>query len=341
MVRDLVSVIIPTYNRAHLICGAIDSVLSQTYGSIEVLVVDDGSRDDSAELIRSRYGADARVRYFWQENQGVSAARNRGLREARGEFIALLDSDDLWLPAKLEAQVQVLRKIPEAGMVWTDMQAIDPQGHIQHARYLRRMYQAYRFFPTASALFTGEITIDLPAPETHVFHGDIFSPMVLGNLVHTSTVLIRASRREQVGFFNEQFRTGEDYPFHLKTCREGPVAFIDAPLIQYRIGAEDALSSPKYLMAIARNYLATLETTLGNDAKRIHLPRGVLERCHADACNWVGRETLEKGDRSGSRSYFLKSLSLHPLQTEGWKLLLRSCLPPSIETALRALLHKA
>ena len=109
MSKDLVSVIIPTYNRAMRCKTAVESVLSQTHENVEVIVIDDGSRDNTREVI---CGMDGRVRYIYQSNAGVSAARNRGLEEATGDYIAFLDSDDSWLPWKLEAQLSTLRAFP-------------------------------------------------------------------------------------------------------------------------------------------------------------------------------------------------------------------------------------
>ena len=107
MTRYLVSVIIPTYNRGYCLCEAIDSVLAQTYTNIEIIVVDDGSTDSTEEILK-KYGPE--IQYLWQENQGVSSARNLGIRAAKGEWIAFLDSDDEWLPNKLERQLEELRK---------------------------------------------------------------------------------------------------------------------------------------------------------------------------------------------------------------------------------------
>src|SRR5262245_27222824 len=144
--KALVSVVIPSYNRAYCIAKTIDSVLAQTHRNVEVIVADDGSKDDTRSVIERTYGHDARVRYVQQTNQGVSAARNCGLREARGEYIALLDSDDVWLPWKLEAQLRCLDALPKAGMVWTDMSAVNPAGEVLYPRYLAKFYTAYGWF---------------------------------------------------------------------------------------------------------------------------------------------------------------------------------------------------
>ncbi len=187
MRSGLVSVIIPTFNRASFLCQAVDSVLSQDFASIEVLIVDDGSQDGTGELVARQYGANPKVRYFYQANSGVSAARNHGFREAQGEFLALLDSDDSWLSGKLRLQLECLRFMPEAGMVWTDMVAVDPGGAVLHARYLRKMYSTYKVFPNYGDLFSKAFSIRKHLPglastlpdgeDVSFFCGDIFSPM--------------------------------------------------------------------------------------------------------------------------------------------------------------------
>lgn len=121
----LVSVVIPTYNRADYIGETIESVLQQTYPNIEVIVVDDGSTDDTREVVR-RF--EPQVRYVWQENAERGACRNHGLRLARGEYIAFLDSDDLWLPTKVAEGVEFLSANPAVGLVCTDAMQIDAEG---------------------------------------------------------------------------------------------------------------------------------------------------------------------------------------------------------------------
>src|SRR5215813_2432040 len=155
----LVSVVVPTFNRAYCIENTINSALSQTYDHLELIVIDDGSSDGTEELILSKYGADPRVRYVFQPNGGVSNARNHGIRLARGGFIALLDSDDLWEPWKLELQVAVMNHLPHVGMVWTDMVAINPNGEISSPAYLRTMYGAYQWFPEPEDIFKNYLGI--------------------------------------------------------------------------------------------------------------------------------------------------------------------------------------
>jgi glycosyltransferase involved in cell wall biosynthesis len=115
--NSLVSVIIPTFNRGWILKEAVDSVLAQDYKGFELIVVDDGSTDNTSEILAS-YGNDIRV--LFQENKGVSASRNRGIAETSGQFIAFLDSDDLWLPQKLSTQVEFYNQMPDALICQTE-----------------------------------------------------------------------------------------------------------------------------------------------------------------------------------------------------------------------------
>src|SRR5436190_14892321 len=182
--RDLVSVVLPSYNRGYIIQRAIDSVLGQSHRRLELIVVDDGSTDDTRRRVEA-YGPP--VRYVFRPNGGVSAARNTGLPLSRGEFIALLDSDDVWLPWKIAAQVRFLRAQPEVGMVWTDMMAIDSDGVLVHPAYLRERYSAHRrtrlnlwLRPAGTLRELGE-SIPSELSARSAWAGDLFSAMFFGN----------------------------------------------------------------------------------------------------------------------------------------------------------------
>jgi glycosyltransferase involved in cell wall biosynthesis len=344
-VPGLVSVIIPTYNRAGSLVRAIESALAQTYDSLEIVVVDDGSSDDTRSVV-VRYGP--RVRYVWQENAGVSAARNTGFRHARGEFVALLDSDDAWQPWKLAAQVAVLRADPSLGMVWTDMSAVTPSGVAVADQYLRTYYglegehAIEAAFPAPEPL--SAMWSDAPAALSNVGvrRGDIFSRLILGNCVHTSTVLLRRERLRHIGGFDESLgRSGEDYDFHFHTCFFGPVGFLDTPSTLYQVGADDQLSGGAHTLQIARSNLRTVEKWLKLGGTRIVVPRALLRWRLAESHAWVGEQTLERGDRVTARSYFYRSLRLQPRQPRRAMLLLATFVPVSAIRTLRRLRARA
>jgi len=352
MPADLVSVVIPTFNRASLIGRAIASVLEQTHGATEIIVVDDGSTDNTADLIRDRYAAESRVRYLAQGNQGVSAARNHGFAVSHGDFIALLDSDDIWKPWKLELQIRCLRAVPEAAMIWTDMEALDADGSVLSRRYLRTMYRnSYRWFPDKSSLFSDSLPLvdicNIPGiaeAEDRLYWGDIFSQMIMGNLVHTSTVLLRRNRLEQVRGFNEELKgSGEDYDFHLRTCRAGPVAFADVSSIYYQVGRSDQLTQRPFRIYMARNFLNTITPVLETDGDRIRLPARMLRAVQAFANGWVGSENLELGETVQARTYMRRSLEFRFWQPKMWVLYSLTLLPPAaariVLTCLRQVKH--
>ena len=340
---SLVSVIVPTVNRAHCVARAIDSACGQTHRDLDVVVVDDGSSDGTADLVCSRYASDTRVRYIRQENQGVASARNTGLRAARGAFIALLDSDDVWRPWKLELQLACLARHPRVGMVWSDMEAIDPAGQVTHPRFLRTMYSCWRHYPDPGVIFGGADDLARIAPMLaaevgagRLYTGEAFSPMIRGNLVHTSTVLLRRDRADQVGFFNEQLKlAGEDFDFHLRTCHAGPVGFLDLVTIQYQVGMEDRLTRPEHSLALATNFLRTIEPFIARHRADIHLPNAAVHAVLAEAHQWLAETQFSRGGMRDARYHFAVSLRHHPAQARAWMLMLASFLPAPWITALR------
>ncbi|MBI5761249.1 MAG: glycosyltransferase family 2 protein [Planctomycetales bacterium] len=344
MPPPLVSVVIPTYNRAYCVARTIDSALAQTHQNLEILVVDDGSKDDTAAVIRARYGREPRVRYVFQENTGVSGARNHGMAESRGEFVALLDSDDIWFPWKIEAQLAVLRNFPEAGMVWSDMEAIDSEGRMLSPCYLRTMYTAFKWFGNDElfdkSIRLAEVAPELPEPARtgHAYCGDIHSQMVMGSLVHTSTVLLRRDRMLRVGEFVSKYtHGGEDFHFHLRTCREGPVALLDLPTIQYQRGFADQITRPGSQLNFSKSFLDTIETELAEHGDRIRLPKWMIREVLAEAHGWIGDSALSMERRGLARRELVRSLLIKPLQTRLWKLLLLASLPATVDESLRTM----
>jgi GT2 family glycosyltransferase len=344
MPEPFVSVIIPTFNRAYCVGSAIDSVRAQTHRNSEILVLDDGSTDGTREMIERCYTSDPRVRYFFHENRGVTATRNRGITLCRGDFVALLDSDDTWSTWKLELQVACLRHRPDVGMVWTDMEAIDPGGAIVERSYLRTMYHAYRWF-SREDLFDQSLPLARLAPglapiveDRRLHTGEIFSQMIMGNLVHTSTVLMRRERLEKVRGFNEELRlSGEDYDFHLRTCKEGPVGFIDLATIRYQTGLPDRLTQNVYKVQVATNCLRTILPWIEHERSQINLSDRMLRLRLAEVQAWVGDVLLDSGDTSQARAHFCKSLRQQIWQPRTLKLLTLASVPGAVRQRLRRL----
>lgn len=202
-----VSVIIPTYNRKDYVQEAIDSVLAQTYTDYEIIVVDDGSTDGTGEALQARYGD--RIRYVWQENQGESVARNRGIEMARGEYVAFLDSDDMWLPEKLEKQIAFLSENPEIKLVFSSAVMIDAGGRIIGDDSRK-----------ATATPPKPLTLEELCFRTHV--------------LSTSTVLMAAALLRSIGGFDPSLRYAEDYDLWMRLRLHTEVYMMQAPLAYQR-----------------------------------------------------------------------------------------------------------
>lgn len=309
----LVSVIVTTYNRSALLARAVDSVLAQTHEELEIVVVDDGSSDDTADVVAERFGGEPRVVYVQQANGGLSSARNRGLAVAKGDVIAFLDDDDVWRPWKLELQLGCLRRVPEAGMLWTNLETVGADGSPIDGSSLRDMLSAYRRF-TLDELFPQRIPlreVDGTPPalrDGSLYVGDVYSKMTLGNLVASSAVITR-ERLSRAGTFDEtQEPAGGDLEFYLRASREGVVGFVDVPAIVCHVGRTDQLTHPSRSLSLARNHLRTMETALARDADRIDLPLHTVRAARARAHSWAGRAYLDAGDVRRARRHLLTAL---------------------------------
>jgi glycosyltransferase involved in cell wall biosynthesis len=208
--HPLVSVIIPTYNRGWIIKKAIDSVLFQDFNDFELIVVDDGSTDNTQNILNS-YQKDIRV--LQQNNQGVSAARNQGLSAASGRFLAFLDSDDIWLPKKLSRQVDFFSLNPDALICQTE-----------------------------EIWMRNNVRIN-PKKRHKKPSGMIFEQSLALCLVSPSAVMIKRALFDEVGLFDETLPACEDYDLWLRISCLYPVHLIDTPLIIKRGGHDDQLSA--------------------------------------------------------------------------------------------------
>ncbi|MEM2507240.1 MAG: glycosyltransferase, partial [Nitrososphaeria archaeon] len=197
---DEVSIIIPTYNRAHLISRAIQSVLNQTYQNFEVIVVDDGSTDNTREVIKRFQRRDSRIRYIRHDiNKGVSAAKNTGIKSAKGKYIAFIGDDDEWFASKLKKQVALLQKSGNnVGIVHTNC-------YINNGQKLTIFNKNYPFDQS-------------------------FKRILEGNFIADFTCLIKQECFDEVGYFDEQIPCGEDWEFHIRTLRRYRYAYIHEPL---------------------------------------------------------------------------------------------------------------
>ncbi len=337
----MVSVIIPTHDRAPVITRAIDSVLAQEGTELEVIVVDDGSTDATREVIASRYAGDERVVYLFREQTGVAGARNAGLAGARGELIAFLDSDDVWRPGKLSLQLACLARVPEAGMIWSEMSTVDADGEVVPGSSLRSIFNFRAGF---EELFAHRVALTEVAG-THddvtgtLYWGDIYDGMVVGNLVLPSAAILTRERLEAVGLYDETLPvSGEDFDFFLRTCRVGPVAFVDVPTVLKQADRPDQLTHASRRLYLARNYVTTMEQALARDAGRIRLDPAIVRSARAYGHAWTGLGYLELGQAAAARRHLRRSLRLAPGDPRTYLLYALALLPgPLVARAIHAM----
>jgi glycosyltransferase involved in cell wall biosynthesis len=217
-----VSVVMPTYNRADLLPKTIASILSQDLEDFELLIVDDGSTDNTAAVIREIQARDARLRYVpLPENRGIGFVRQTGLQHASGKYIALADSDDLWLPGKLKAQVEALEKYPEIDILFSDFWNID---------YVRGT-EASGFAETQAGM--KHLAVRHLADELWLVEGGVEIGILKSNFIAAPTIVLRADVFKKVGGFETALSTPVDYEFGWRAAVLGArYAYINRPLIE-------------------------------------------------------------------------------------------------------------
>ncbi len=216
--KPLVSAIIPTYNRAHVVGEAIESVLNQSYENIELIVVDDGSSDKTEHTLRKYVG---RIRYIFQNNAGPAAAFNCGFRESRGEIVTFLGSDDIWMPTFVERQVSLLQRAGESVPC-------------SLANGLLR-------FANGSETTSFELASLYPNCDEGIW-SNVTEMLATRFIMCGQLIAIRRQALQKVGGFDSSLRLLEDYDIGLRLSLEGPWGFIRDPLVVYRQSASDSLS---------------------------------------------------------------------------------------------------
>jgi glycosyltransferase involved in cell wall biosynthesis len=302
--RPLVSVIIPAYNAARFVAQAVESVLAQSYRPVEILVIDDGSTDDTARVLEPYRDA---IRYIRQPNGGPSRARNNGLAHARGELIAFLDADDVWLPDKLSRQVRCLEESPAVGVVHCDTYNLDEQSGARSRR----------------------------ATPRDDFAGNCYARLFRGNQVTYSTVVIRRECLDRVGPMDERYTHAEDYDLLLRLARRFPFAYVPEPLAVYRLHDTNATRNAWRLVS---GELAVLQKTIREDPalKRLLGARLMRERLFGLHFH-LGYSAFLQEDLRSARHHFLGAALAGRWKSRPWLLYLASWLPLPLLRRLRSL----
>jgi len=282
----LVSVVTATYNMGDYIAETLDSILGQDYPDVESIVIDDGSTDHTSEVL-ARYADDPRVRVVRQENAGQTVAKNRGIAESQGEFIAFCDADDTWVPHKLSRQLPRFAD-PEVAVVYSDINCIDGAG------------------------------ADLDQATMDKFEGRITGPLLIDNFVHFPTVVVRADVLEEVNGFDESLTMSIDYDLWLRISVKYKFALVREKLANYRIW-EGQMSKKEgerleNFFRLLRRFEAKYPDAAAPAEKRrawahVHITRG----------SWHERN----GRKGAAARDYWKSMTLNPFHAGLWRRIVR------------------
>jgi len=296
-----VSVVIPAYNAERYIGETLESVLAQTYRDFEIVVVDDGSTDGTREIVRN-YGEP--VRLVEQPNSGPAAARNRGIREARGELIAFIDADDLWLPEKLALQMPMFAD-EEVGLVCCRVQLIDESGR------------------------------ELPTSEREKFSGWAFEKLLEGNFIGTSTVVARRAALEEAGLFPEDLVWCEDWCLWLRVALRWKLECVRQVLVLHRRHDQSLTAQKESAFQGALAVLDRISREVASGRLR-RVARATGRRVRRSRA--FGR--LREGDWEGARKLLVETLARQPLDPKALGALILTCAPRWAREALARRLRR-
>ena len=328
-----VSVVVPTYNRAELLRLSLQSVLGQTVAPLEVIVVDDGSTDHTAQVC-AEFGDS--IRYIRQENQRLPAARNTGFAQ-RGEWIALCDSDDLWRPRKLEIQVAALNA---SGAAWsiTDFGIIDPDGK-PPADNSHSFHHAFAVFQETDlspeehfGRWLDHREIQLGSDQVTIYTGDAFGMLFEGNVALPSTSIISRALLDKSGLFDGTFQAEETEFFH-RIAAFGKVAIVMMQLTDYRVGHASLITGAA--TPFIQDALRSLELAEALRPALTAKERGALREGRRRLRLRLAYARLSSLDRIGARQALYQAWREDPIPSPRSTAIMMASLLP--ETALRGL----
>ena len=282
-----ISVIITCYNYGHYLSTALNSVFEQTYSDYEIIIVDDGSTDDT-QLVVESFGVNTKIKYIYQANLGQPKAKNRGINESSGELIAFLDADDIWMPTKLEKQIALFEDA-EVGVVFSRRIWIDPDGN------------------------------ELPGNERILRRGKVLDHIFIDNFICFSSSVVRRSLLEEAGCFDETLPMGIDYDLWIRLAARCTFDYVDEPLVKYRTGHANLSKN------VLRRYECAhriMDRALNDPEIRSGMSWWVPRVALADTWANKGYYARKMNDFAAAASCYLKSVSYVPFYTTAWKGLL-------------------
>lgn len=298
--NPLVSAIVPAFNAERYVGEAIDSILAQSYPNIEILVVDNASTDNTAAIIK-RYGE--RVTYLHQAKKGPAAARNQGLMQSRGDFIAFLDADDLWLPEKTERQIRYLVDHPEVGVCYSHYEFIDSESRPHPFKARPQMLNGWAF----------EALLKL---QLHVGIG---------------TTMIRRSCIDDVGMLDENLITAEDTNFFIRLAKNYQFGYLRGPVARYRIH-QDSLTKTD---GVRRGTFKSLDYLVDRYSELHPSRSSLMAEAYAVRHLARGKRGFYRGDYADARQHARKAIKYKPSLGSAWFYLALSSLPPALVNLFR------
>jgi glycosyltransferase involved in cell wall biosynthesis len=280
----LVSITIPIFNSGNTLAETLDSVLGQTYPNIEVICVDDGSTDNSLDVL-SHY--DDRVRVIRKTNGGLASARNACCHAAQGKYIALMDADDICMPERIAMQVSYMEQNPGIVMCSSDFAAFNMSGPIANS-YIANYYSLISETPGGlTGIYSRQEVSNLAGHEVITLSGKVYELLALGSFIHPPTVLFSRKILDECGLFDEHIPNLCDFEWFLRLSRVGEIAFIDESLLNYRF-SEEQLSGPHNMHQMVLDIVQVMEKTRATDPaiiKRNPLYSRYLGNAYLDAAN--------------------------------------------------------
>lgn len=328
-----ISAVVPAYNAAKTVRATLDSLLQQSRPPAEVIVVDDGSRDETRAALEPYRD---RVRLIFQDNSGVSAARNRGVAEASGEWIAFCDADDVWHKDKLLIASAVLATRPDAHLLFHDFWTMTAdrvlEARATHSK--QTMFPLFSEFDiTIPRILTDHRSVEVPGVDPgplDTWYGNAFRWLMLGNFIMPSTLVIRKSVFESGGGFDAQFRYAEDTEFFLRFSKAVHFLWVDAPLTGYRREAGTLLTGN--MLPTIRNAARAVVKHCGEDADVYRRDRRWVRRAVSRRLTRLAYYCLSELHLAEARTHATSALRYRPLDSRAWAIAAASLLPP---TALR------
>jgi len=282
MSKPLVSVVIPTYNRSKLLKRAVRSVLNQTYSNLEILIVDDHSEDKTKKIGKKLEKESQKVRYIYQEtNQGAPAARNRGIKEAKGEYIGLLDDDDEYLEKKIELQVKKFQTDPKLGLIYGGFRVIREGSDKE------------------------------PVDKLPKYRRDLSKPLLRNCVIGSPTVLVKKEAFSRVGYFDTKLESCQDWDMWYRIARDYQIDYVDKVIAKYYLHEDEQITTnwSKKIQGAKRIYRKQTE-----DLKKY--PKIQLKR-EKDLVRFLAADEKKKE----AIDLQIKVLFKQPFSSRNWKLL--------------------